>query len=297
MSPPRLIASYFTLAGNIIPFAGPDPAPFDLRDRAEAAASAGYVGIGLETRDLAHYAQAIGFAEIRRIIEGSGLAYIELEVLTDWFAQGERRTTSDQDRAFLLKAAAELGAAQIKTVGEILLAPGEGAISSWPVEHVGEEFGRLCREAAQAGTRVSLELVPGSAVQDLETGRKIVEYADEPNGGLLIDIWHMARGGISYDDVASLDPRLVTAVELDDALAKQVGTIFEDTINNRKLPGQGELDVPRFLQAIAETGYAGVYGVEIVSNEHRARDLTDAARSSFNATLDQFRQAGLVAGA
>ena len=77
--------------------------------------------------------------------------------------------------------------------------------------------GRAGREAAQAGTRVSIELVPSSAIQDLETARRIVDHAGEPNGGLLIDIWHMARGGISYDEVANLPPYLVTAVEVDDA--------------------------------------------------------------------------------
>ena len=291
MSQPKLIASYFTLAGNIIPFASSDPAPFGLKERAEAAAAAGFVGLGLETNDLAHYVNTIGYSGIRGIIEGTGLDYIEFEVLTDWFADGERRAASDATRAFFLEAAAELGAAQIKTVGEILLAPGPGGVSSWPIEKVGDEFGQLCREAAQAGTRVSIELVPSSAIQDLETARRIVDHAGEPNGGLLIDIWHMARGGISYDDVANLPPYLVTAVEVDDAMRQQVGTIFEDTINNRKLPGEGELDVPAFLHIIMLTGYQGVYGVEMVSDEHRHRTLEDAAVSSFNSTMAQFEKA------
>lgn len=296
MPQPKLIASYFTLAGNIIPFASSDPAPFGLKERAEAAAAAGFVGLGLETNDLAHYVNTIGYPGIRKIIEGAGLEYIEFEVLTDWFTDGDRRAASDITRKFLLEAAAELGAAQIKTVGEILLAPGPGGeVSNWPIEKVGDEFGQLCREAARAGTRASIELVPSSAVRDLETGRRIVDHAGEPNGGLLIDIWHMARGGIPYDEVANLPPYLVTAVEVDDAMQQQVGTIFEDTINNRKLPGEGELDVPAFLHSIMLTGYQGVYGVEIVSDEHRHRTLEDAARSSFDSTMAQFDKALVLA--
>lgn len=293
MGAPQLIASYFTLAGNIMPFASAEPAPHRLQDRVEAAAKVGFVGIGLEQTDLRHYVQTIGYDEIRRIIYGAGLDYIEIEVLTDWFADGERRRISDLQRDFMLEAASELGVSQIKTVGEIVLAPGAGAISTWPIEKVGDEFGKLCREAAAADTRVSLELVPGSAVQDLDTGRKIVEWASEPNGGMLIDIWHMARGGIAYEDVAKLPSHLITAVEVDDAMNEQVGTIFEDTVNNRKLPGEGELDVPRFLRCIAETGYDGVYGIEMVSNEHRRRNLADAAHASFEATMGQFEKAGL----
>lgn len=296
MKAPKLIASYFTLAGDIMPFASLDPAPHGLKERAEAAVAAGYLGLGLEQTDLRHYVQTIGYGEIRKILSGAGLEFIEIEVLTDWFADGDRRRASDESRAFMLEAASELGANQIKTVGEIILAPGAGKISSWPISKVGDEFGALCEEAAAKGTRVSLELVPGSAAQDLETGRRIVEHAAPSNGGLLIDIWHMARGNIPYEDVAKLPSHLIAAVELDDAMSRQVGTIFEDTVNNRKLPGEGELNVPHFLQCIARAGYTGYYGVEMVSDEHRKRSLDDAARSSFNATMAQLEIAKLQQG-
>jgi len=285
---PRLIASYFTLAGNLIPFAGPDPSPFSLAARAQAAAEAGFVGLGLETCDLRHLKNTLGYAGIRAVLADAGLTYLELEVLTDWFADGEQRARSDATRAFLLEAAAELGVAQIKTVGEIVLASGDDAVAARPVADVGAAFGQLCREAARAGTRVSIEIVPSSAVRDLATARAIVETAGEANGGILIDIWHMARGGITYEDILSLPPHLVTAVEVDDAMTRQVGSIFEDTIRNRKLPGEGELDVPRFLRVIRDLGYRGVYGIEMVSDEHRARPLREAAQCAFDATMRQF---------
>lgn len=290
--PPRLIASYFTLAGNLIPFAGDDPSPFDLPSRARAAAEAGYVGLGLETCDVAHCLRLHGADGIRRIIADAGLDYVELEVLGDWFADGERRAASDARREFLLRTAGEIGAAQVKCVGEIHLASGEAQATGYPLPQVIDAFGGLCRDAARVGTRVSIEIVPGSGVRDLATARAIVEGAGEKNGGMLIDIWHMARGGIPYDDILTVPPHLITAIEVDDADAEQVGTIFEDTINNRRLPGEGALDVPRFLDVIQRTGYQGVYGIEMVSNEHRARTLDDAARASFNATMAQFAKLG-----
>jgi hypothetical protein len=47
-----LIAGYWTLAGDTNPFAKSEVSPFPLRDRIEAAASAGYRGIGLLRADL-----------------------------------------------------------------------------------------------------------------------------------------------------------------------------------------------------------------------------------------------------
>ena len=285
---PRLIASYFTLAGNLIPFAGPDPSPWDLRNRAEAAARAGFVGMGIETNDLRHNVERYGYAGIKRILADAGLNYLEFEVLIDWFADGDRRAASDANRAFLLRSAGELGADMIKTVGEIHLATGEIHLSEWSPDHLAEAYGGLCRGAANVGARITLEIVPFSGIATLEAARALIEGAGEPNGGILIDIWHMARGGIPYEDILTLPPHLITAVEVDDAMAQPVPDIFEDTICWRKLPGEGELDVPRFLRCIAQTGYQGVYGIEMVSNEHRTRTLEDAAQRTFDTTMAQF---------
>lgn len=287
-STPRLIASYFTLAGDLIPFATTAPSPWSLQDRAEAAATAGFVGLGIETNDLRHHVAQHGYAGIRRILADAGLTYLEFEVLTDWFAEGARREASDRDRAFLLRSAAELGADMIKTVGDIHLATGTANLTPWPIDTLGDAYGQLCRDAARSGTRITLEIVPFSGIATLAAAQALVERAAEPNGGILIDIWHMARGKIPYDSIKDLPPHLITAIEIDDAMREPVPDIFEDTICWRKLPGEGELDVPAFLRAIAATGYDGVYGVEIVSNEHRARSLRDAAEAAFRTTMAQF---------
>ena len=285
---PELIASYFTLAGDLIPFASTDPSPFDLAARADAAARAGYVGIGLETSDLRHCKERYGYAGIRRILADAGLTYLEFEVLTDWFTSGERRVASDAQRAFLLEAAGELGAQKIKTIGDAHGGMDNAIPRDWPLDLLAEAYGQLAREAARVGAQITLELVPGTGVRDLPTARAIAEGANEPNAGMLIDIWHLARGNIAYEDVRALPPSLINAVEIDDAMSLQEGTIFEDTIRRRKLPGEGELDVPRFLRCIMDTGYDGVYGVEMVSDEHRARSLNEAAFRSFETTMSQF---------
>src|SRR5260221_399473 len=51
-NPPQFIASYFTLAGKVDLQGGALISPHDLRERAEAASLAGYVGMGFITDDL-----------------------------------------------------------------------------------------------------------------------------------------------------------------------------------------------------------------------------------------------------
>ena len=273
---PLLVATYFTLAGNVHPFAPSTVSPIPFATRAEAAGRAGYRGIGLGAQDVLHLMATLGPREIRTIAAANGLELIELEVLVDWYATGERRRASDQLRASLLAAAADLGAVHLKVGGDL-------ANGDWPLDGVIEDFAGLCDDAASAGTGICIELFPGSSIADPKTGTAIVAGAGRRNGGLLIDIWHMVRGGIDFAEIAAMDAAHILHVEIDDADAVQQGSIIDDTIDRRRLCGEGDLPLKAFLQAIVETGYSGAWGVEILSVEQRARDPESAARCSFEA--------------
>ncbi|WP_156680911.1 sugar phosphate isomerase/epimerase family protein [Sphingomonas profundi] len=280
---PRLLASYFTIAGDVAAMAPNAISPHTLRERAEAAAEAGYVGIGLLGDDLFALLERHGAAEIRRTIAAAGLTHLEFEVLLDWFADGERRAASDTMRARFMAAVETLGAYQIKLGGDIT-----GDV--WPIERMIEGFAGVCADAAKVGAQIALEIFPASNVRDLETALAIVQGAGARNGGLLLDTWHMHRGGIPYEKVAQVPAEYIKHIELDDAAEMVVGTIMEDTLTRRRLPGEGDLDVPAFLDAIRRTGYDGLYGVEILSDEQRSRAPREAAKLSFDATMAQFER-------
>lgn len=273
---PLLVASYFTLAGNVQPFDVSTISPVPFARRAEAAARAGYRGMGLGAQDVDHLLATLGAAEMRCILAANGLPFLELEVLVDWYAHGERRERSDRARRDLLAAAEMLGAVHLKVGGDL---SGE----TWPLDQVVSGFAGLCDDAAAAGTAICIELFPGSSIADIATGEAIVAGAGRRNGGLLLDIWHMVRGGISFAEIAALDADHILHIEIDDADAVQVGTVLEDTIARRRLCGEGDLPLGAFLEAVAMTGYRGAWGVEILSDEHRARDVESAARCSFDA--------------
>ena len=116
-----------------------------------------------------------------------------------------------------------------------------------------------------------------------------MQGADRPNGGLLIDIWHLARGNVPYADIKKVPARFIKAVEVDDALkVPPVDDLSEATIHHRELCGEGELDVPAFLRDIRAAGYDGVYGTEILSAKHRKLGLDEMARRVFESAMSQF---------
>ena len=286
----ELIAAYFTLAGDVYPFGPTQISRFPFRERVEAAARAGWKGMGFIPDDVDATAAKIGHGEMERILAANNIKYVELEFLVDWHAEGERRKKSDELRERLLAIAEILGARNIK------VGPALGQDVNHPrteelvpdIPRMQEAFAGLCRDAARRGTAIVLEIMPFGNVRTIEAGRAIVEGANQPNGGLLLDIWHMARGGIDYGEIANIPQRFVGSIELDDADEKVVGSLWEDTIHHRRLPGQGALDPQRFIRTVQKADYRGPWGVEILSASFRKLPLAEMAQKSFEACMKQF---------
>ena len=283
----ELIASYWTIAGDVYPMGPNEISPFPFEKRVEVAARAGYHGLGLLHADLMAVAHRLGLKEMRHILDANGMQHVELEFLSDWYAQGQARAESDMVRKDLLEAAEVLSARCIK------IAPGldESSLDDVALDmpRMVECFAALAREAVTYGTSIALEIMPFSNIRTVSAALELVSTDPQPNGGLYLDIWHMARGGIDYSEVAKIPQQWIKAVELDDADRDVVGTLWDDTRFHRRLCGEGALDIPAFLQATRETGYRGPYAVEIISREHRRLSLEEEAKRSFETARAQFR--------
>lgn len=273
-----LIASHWAIAGNSYPGAASEVSPFPIEERIQVAAEIGYTGVGLLHADLLAIEAEMPLQRLGSRLGELGLRHVEVECLIDWFATGEPRAASDQQRADLLRAAQALGARHIKVNGDLQGRP-------WPLETLAEEFGRLCREAADVGAMVGIEFMPFSGIPDVRAAVEVVEAAGEPNGKVLVDTWHVARAGTPLSELAAVPGDLIAHVEIDDALSEPQGDLWTDTIHHRLLPGEGELDVVGFLSAVRATGYHGPIGVEVISKEHRLLPLREAAEAAYRAAM------------
>lgn len=278
--PPDLIATYWTVAGQVQPLAAPEleASAIDFRTRVAAAQRAGYRGIGLMHSDLMNVRRRYDFASMRAILADHDMEHVELEFLVGWLDDDPAYSRVLRD---LCEAAEALGARHLKAGPDM-----QG--KAWPLEHMAARFRALCDRARDAGTAVALEIMPWSNLRTIDDGLAVVTAADAANGGLLLDIWHLARGDVPYADIAKVPAHFLKHVELDDADAEVIGTLLEDTLDRRRLCGDGALDVAAFIRAIQATGYDGPYGVEIISIEHRKLALDDAARVSFDSARAQF---------
>lgn len=273
----ELIPACWTSAGACDPLGDDDRSPLPIRDRVEAAAEAGFAGFGIRHGDLLVVEEELGFPEFRKLLDAHGLRHVELEFLEGWYSEGEVRAKSDAARKDLLRAAEQLGATRIK-VGAHL------AGGTLHVEKVAEEFSTLAEQAQGAGTIVGLEPMPFADIWTPLDGLAVVRTAGHRAGGLFLDIWHVERAGVDVAALADIPGEYIVGVELDDADADVRGTLLEDTINNRRFPGEGVLDVRGFVDAVRKTGYSGTWGVEMLSTEFRRLPLLEALRRAHDTT-------------
>lgn len=282
---PELLAAYWTVAGDVYPGGPTEVSPFSLQDRAQAAAKAGYTGMGLVHADLMANAAMMGLSGIRRVLDDNGIAHVEVEFLSDWYldASDPLRQASDKARRELMECAAALGARNLK------ISPRLFDDNPPDISRMRDEFARLCEEAREVGTNIVMEIMPFTNVKTIDTAMAIIAGADQPNGGILLDIWHVVRGGMDYSEIAKIPARFLKAIELDDADRDVVGTLFEDTRFKRRLCGEGSFNPPAFIAAVAAAGFdAPYYGVEIISESYRKQPLDVMARTSYETTMRQF---------
>ena len=281
---PELLGLYWTVSGPVEVHVGREWSLFSWQDRCREAREVGFSGLGIWHADLRHVLESSSLEEMRSVFDDNGLRHLELEFLMDWFLEpdDERRVASDEIRHLLFEAANVLGAHHVK-VGNIPGVPAELSVLT-------ERFGELCADASRhTDAAIVYELMPFDVnVRTLNAVLEIVGGAGAPNGGVAIDTWHMAKLGIAPDELRSVPLRYLKWVELSDGLLDDMDDLVDETVNHRALPGEGELDVRAYVEACADHGYPGPWGVEVLSDELRNNPIDVIFRRAHAATAAQF---------
>lgn len=266
----RLVCSSHTISG-VMP-GDPVPARHGFEPRVAACAAAGYAGMCLHFRDYRALRQA-GWTDARlaRVLARHGMGEVSLEFLVDWFLDGEAGAQARDDEATLHAAAAAFSAASFNVGADF---QGRGI----PEPTMRARFAALCERAASRGLRVALEIVPWSNVRDVGTALRMIDGID--NAGLVVDSWHVFRGGISLAELERIPGDRIFCIQVNDAGARADGPPAEET-RRRRPCGEGELDLAGFLRALDRAGATAPVSVEIIAPWFAALDVDTAARRSF----------------
>jgi sugar phosphate isomerase/epimerase len=128
------------------------------------------------------------------------------------------------------------------------------------------EYKEAARAAADQGVRLALEpLNPilmnvDTFICSLTHAARIVEAVDHPAFGLFVDVWHIWEDAVACPLIKQFGNKIY-GVHVNDWRTPRA-------FGDRYLPGQGEIPLVTLLQAIRESGYAGVYTLEVFSETH-----------------------------
>jgi sugar phosphate isomerase/epimerase len=278
-----ILATCWTWAGDAAPARGDETSPVAIGRRIEAVAAAGWQGVGLVHADLERIGADIGLETLKRMLDDHGITTVELEFITNWWTEGEMKRESDRLRDELFEAAAILGARTIKTGAELQSfgATAGGAA----MDLFADRFDALASKAGSHDVRVALEPMPMSNITTIQAGAEFVSRVGNPHGGLVVDTWHVARGGTDHSLLPDVLPMShVFVVELDDAAREPVGSLWDDTVDRRMNPGEGDLDTVHFVEEMIRAGWTGHWGVEIISEAQRHLPVEEAVAKTAAAT-------------
>ena len=284
---PGLVASFFTLSG-----AGfVEPPRNTFIQRCEAAAAAGFTGIGLHSDDLPRtLASGIDVAEMQAVLRINGLELVEIEFLAGWAFSSHDTGGISPTLAGIEAVADALGGRQVSAgefSGEIPLDTDEA------LEHAARALRANADRLAERGLLVALESFPWSALANTGIAIDLLRRAQAPNAGLLIDVWHFYNGGGQPDRLIDLPTAGITGVQLND------GPLVHENFQQharaeRQLPGEGELDVVGLIGAVRRAGFGGPYCVESNTPEFRALPVDEAARRAADTATTVLRAAGVL---
>ena len=260
-----------------------------LRDFLTSASLAGFRYVTLNPAQCLE-ARRDGLSEVdlRDLLTEHGLEVSNIDPLFNWIPGAPQLEGED-----VIAVCSRVAAADVfhfaQTVGADLVNAPLGFATPESEAEIVDCFGSLCDAAAQAGLRVSLEFMPFTQVPDLATAHRIVAAVNRFNGGIMFDCWHHHRSGGTPRDILAIPGERIFAVQLDDALAQPMDDMIEETLNHRRLPGEGCIDLAGTFGALREIGAQFICDVEVFDEQLRDKDALFRAQRMY-ATSAQLLQ-------
>jgi len=257
-----------------------------LTEKLQAIAAAGFQGVEVFENDFLAFDGTA--RDVGRMVADAGLEITLFQPFRDFEGLPEphrRRAFDRAERKFDLMQ--EMGTDLMLVCSSVSPAALGG------IDRSAADFNELGERAARRGLRVGFEaLAWGRHVSDHRDAWEIVRRAAHPNIGLILDSFHTLARKIDPDSIRAIPRDKIFIVQLADAPLIDMDLLYWSR-HFRNMPGQGDLPVPEFMQAVAATGYDGWLSLEIFNDQFRGgspRMVAMDGRRSLVSLMDQVRR-------
>jgi sugar phosphate isomerase/epimerase len=269
MSPAReetLILCNAPLVGGSL-----EVSPEQVKTIVDASADAGFSGVSLWAfHHQAAVAAGTSPEQVRAWHTDRGLSVPVVESLIGW--EGGDPATIEEQCGGTFEVASFYGA---QAVAGVVMAP---EIDRAPAA---KGLALLGKMGADRGLKVCIEWLPWSGLPTIKSAWELIQEAGGENLGLVVDTWHWLRqpGGPDPDTLRQIPGDRIHCVQLDDTTAAGAGDDqMMESMTNRLLPGDGEVDWPNILGLLEEIGADPIYAPEVFNLALLEKGPTEMAR-------------------
>jgi 4-hydroxyphenylpyruvate dioxygenase len=241
-----------------------------LNEKLEAMAAARFKGVEIFENDLLSFDGTP--AQVGRRIKDLGLEAVTFQPFRDFEGMPEpqrAKAFSRAERKFDLMQ--ELGCDLLMVCSNV------SPDSLAGIERAAADFHELGERAAARGLRVAFEaLAWGRHVNDYRDSWEVVQRADHPAVGLVLDSFHVLARGSELGPLRAIPKDRIFLVQMADAPQLDMDYLSWSR-HYRCFPGQGELPVAAFMDALCATGFDGLLSLEIFNDSFRAGSARSVA--------------------
>ena len=247
-----------------------------LDEKLRAIAGAGFDAVEIFENDLLTFNGSP--RDVGKLCRDLGLSICAFQPFRDFEGMPEPQRTRNFARAqHKFDLMQELG------TDLLLICSNVSPASLGGLDRAAADFRALGELAASHGLRVGFEaLAWGRHVNDYRDAWEIVRRADHKSIGIILDSFHALAPEFPVTAIQSIPADRIFLVQLADA-PKLGLDVLSWSRHFRCFPGQGDLPVGAFMDAVAATGYAGPLSLEIFNDQFRSgspvRTATDGLRS------------------
>jgi len=248
---------------------------------------AGFDGIELWMRDIVAYVDNGGsLASLKEKLQSQNLVLENIIAFSKWCSDN----TSERKEALNLMRSememiAELG-------GHYFAAPVQGIEKIDPNKY--QEYSKRYADVLKVGDEVGvipiIELWGMGALHKVSDCAKIVIDSNHPKAAMLLDFYHVHRGGNDWSTINTLNAAQFPVIHMNDYPGSPAAELLTDA--DRVLPGEGVCPFEEVLPKLYKAGFRGGLSVELFNKGYwETMDAETLLKKSYDTTRQTIENA------
>ena len=242
-----------------------------LREKINAIANAGFDGVEIFENDF--LTNDLSPKEVKNIVKDNGLVITLFQPFRDFEGMPDKHRI----RAFE-RAKRKFDIMEELETDLILICSNTSNISLGGLNRAADDFFELGEIAKDRSIKVGYEaLAWGKYINDHRDAWEIVRRTNHDNIGIILDSFHTLSRNIDLNSISSIPKEKIFIVQLADAPLHDMDLLYWSR-HFRNMPGQGDLPISKFMNALNSTGYSGYLSLEIFNDHYRSGPRNIIAR-------------------